>query len=371
MWRSPPAIVAALNLFSIAGSTYYLRSHHIYNLGEFEARLDEIEGTLRGHIGVIEESLDRLEGKGTEADRGKKMHPQWLRTHSFQLQPAVLPREDVNALGVKYRRIPIMSVGRDIYCDTRLILQKLEQKFPTGALGASQPEQKALEKLLEQWIIDGGVFGRTAQLIPLDMPLLNDPKFVKDREDYTGRSWAKPDFSSGRPEALAHIRECFQFLESTILADGRHWVLKTEKPSLADIHGALPPSIFGKDTFPKVYSWMDRFDNALKVAKDSAPKVTALKGAEAVRHVTQAEFAESDGIVDDTDPLGLKRGQDLESWPIDTGSNYRDRGQLVALTRQEIVLKTQAKIGHRDVHVHHPRTNFRIRAVDASGGSKI
>jgi hypothetical protein len=34
---------------------------------------DELEGTLRGHIGLIEEALDRLEGKVTEADRGKKM----------------------------------------------------------------------------------------------------------------------------------------------------------------------------------------------------------------------------------------------------------------------------------------------------------
>lgn len=58
------------------------------------------------------------------------------------LQPVYLPREDIDALGVKYRRIPIMSIGRDIYCDTRLILQKLEEKFPNGALGASQPDQK-------------------------------------------------------------------------------------------------------------------------------------------------------------------------------------------------------------------------------------
>lgn len=35
--------------------------------------VDELEGTLRGHIGLIEEALDRLEGKATEADRGKKM----------------------------------------------------------------------------------------------------------------------------------------------------------------------------------------------------------------------------------------------------------------------------------------------------------
>ncbi|KAL8901721.1 MAG: hypothetical protein Q9192_000408 [Flavoplaca navasiana] len=299
------------------------------------------------------------------------------------IQPLALPREDINALGVKYRRIPILSIGRDVYCDTRLILQKLEEKFPSGAIGASDPEQKAVQKLLETWTIDGGVFSRAAQAIPPEMPLLNDPRWVKDREDYMGRSWAKEDIAKGRPEALAHLREAFELLESTLLADGREWILKTKQPTLADIEaiwpfhwlstmeGALPPSLFGKDHFPNVYAWIDRFNTAVKVARSSAPKVTTLKGSEAIQHVTQAGLAEPDGEVDGQDPLGLKKGQDVESWPIDSGFNHRDRGQLVALTRQEVVLKTQAKIGHKDVHIHHPRTNFRIRAVSGGGESKL
>ncbi|KAF2430791.1 hypothetical protein EJ08DRAFT_560848, partial [Tothia fuscella] len=48
-------------LAAIAGSTFYLRGHLIHNYTESEARLDEIEGTLRGHIGLIEDALDRLE----------------------------------------------------------------------------------------------------------------------------------------------------------------------------------------------------------------------------------------------------------------------------------------------------------------------
>ena len=63
-----------LSIYTTLGGVYLLREHHIYNLEEHEARMDELEGTLRGHIGIIEESLDRLEGKGTEADRGKKMN---------------------------------------------------------------------------------------------------------------------------------------------------------------------------------------------------------------------------------------------------------------------------------------------------------
>jgi glutathione S-transferase len=158
-------------------------------------------------------------------------------TNHNQVQPPVLPRPDVKALGISYRRIPLMSIGRDVYCDTRIILRKLEELFPKGAIGASQPEHEALQKLLEAWTIDGGIFNRASQLIPASMPLLNDPKFTKDRQDFSGRSWEKSKIEANRPEALAHIRNAFNLLETTLLSDDREWILKTEKPSLGDIEG--------------------------------------------------------------------------------------------------------------------------------------
>ncbi|KAK4497022.1 hypothetical protein PRZ48_011471 [Zasmidium cellare] len=72
--RSPSVLVGLLNLSAITTSTFYLRSHIQYNLQEQEARLDEIEGTLRGHIGLIEDSLDRIEGKKVDANRGKELY---------------------------------------------------------------------------------------------------------------------------------------------------------------------------------------------------------------------------------------------------------------------------------------------------------
>jgi len=161
-----------------------------------------------------------------------------------QVQPPVLPRPDVKALGINYRRIPLMSIGRDVYCDTRIILQKLEQLFPEGAIGASQSDHKALQKLLEVWAVDGGIFNRASQLIPASMPLLNDPKFTKDRQDFSGRSWEKSKIEANRPEALAHIRNAFDLLETTLLSDDRDWILKTEGPSLGDIEGMRPSAAF-------------------------------------------------------------------------------------------------------------------------------
>jgi hypothetical protein len=61
--RNPHIRSTTLNLLAIGTSTLYLRSRLNYNLEEQEARLDEIEGTLRGHIGLIEDALDRVEGK--------------------------------------------------------------------------------------------------------------------------------------------------------------------------------------------------------------------------------------------------------------------------------------------------------------------
>lgn len=66
-------ILVATNLTVVAGFATYLGSRVEKkldrNLEEQEARLDEIEGTLRGHIGLIEDSLDRIEGK---PNRGKQ-----------------------------------------------------------------------------------------------------------------------------------------------------------------------------------------------------------------------------------------------------------------------------------------------------------
>lgn len=148
----------------------------------------------------------------------------------------MLPRPDINALGVAYRRIPIMAIGSDVYCDTRLIIQKLEEFFPDGALGATDPDRKALERLLAKWTV-GDIFTRAGQLLPTDLPLLNDPKFQADRKEYSGRSWDGKAMEAMQPEGLTHVREGFHLLETTLLADGRDWILKTEKPSLADIEG--------------------------------------------------------------------------------------------------------------------------------------
>lgn len=103
-------------------------------------------------------------------------------------------------------------------------------------ISSSTTDGKALEKLLQNWIVDGGVFTRASQLIPTNAPAMNDPKFTKDRAELSGRPWSKEAVEKNRPEALVAMRAAFAFLES-LLEDGRKWIGKTDEPGLADIEG--------------------------------------------------------------------------------------------------------------------------------------
>ncbi|CZS87864.1 uncharacterized protein RCO7_00846 [Rhynchosporium graminicola] len=293
------------------------------------------------------------------------------------LQPPILPRPSLIALGTSYRRIPILSIGKDIYNDTRLILSKLTELYPASAqhpalsMGAFG---QGMEKLLEFWTVNG-LFSRAAALIPKEMPLLRDERFRRDREDFTGRSWEPEAVERGRAEALVEIRSAFELLETTFLADGREWIAGGEKPGMADIEavwpfhwlngleGALPPPLISATQYPKVFAWISRFDASTRAAAKQLGKPKTIKGEEAISITQTGGFAEEVLIVDELDPSGLKRGEWVEVWPTDSGSRHRDQGHLVGLSGKEIVVATEGgKV--EGVRIHTPRQGFRVRRLD-------
>lgn len=147
-----------------------------------------------------------------------------------------MPRPDLALLPVHYRRIPVLAIGRDVYLDTRLILKKLEALEGVSAerLGATSPQEVFIEELLERYMIEAPVFRMAGGLVPVDVA--QEPTFNKDRQGMLGRTWSKEELEEGRGECLNYIKNVFQMLEK-ILADGRSWVLGSQEPKLADIHG--------------------------------------------------------------------------------------------------------------------------------------
>ncbi|KAJ1326392.1 glutathione S-transferase N-terminal domain-containing protein [Microdochium nivale] len=318
------------------------------------------------------------------------------------LQPPILPRRDVELLGLNYRRIPLATIGRDVYLDTRLIVSKLEALYPATAanpgISATTGDQRALEALISRVSIEfpGSLFSRGAQLMPPDSAFLRDPRFVRDRNQLvTGKPDAKaftPDnLRAGRPAALVEIARLAELLETTLLADGRDWVFGTGGgaggaaagggPSLGDIEavfilhwlttmkGALDADVIGPAAYPKVFAWIARFDGHMRKA---VAKPDLVKGDEAARLVLAADFAESSsqGVLG-SDPViaaaGFKAGDLVTVWPLDQAPVNKDSGSLVAMDKDEVVIEIASKAeGGRSVRVHAPRHGFKIIKGEAS-----
>ncbi|KAJ4346930.1 uncharacterized protein N0V89_010863 [Didymosphaeria variabile] len=304
-----------------------------------------------------------------------------------------MPRPDLASIDVGYRKIPIMAIGKDIYCDSRLIISKLESLYPHDSLIPSTPDKAGMRKLFENWTIDGGIFANTVKLMPywVDNGLLQNKVFLDDRQRLMGgRRLTAEAMQAGRPDGLQNLQQAFELLETTFLADGREWVLGTREPTLADIdavwpfewlivdkgmRGSLPDQHFGEETYPRVYAWVRRFMAQVWKKKQSTDTPTSLDGSGMRDRLLNAATASENASFDDNNLLKLQRGEEVEIYPSDYGEMGKSNGILVGLTTTEAVIRN--KLG---LYVHFPRWNFSIVRTGAvvhrspkpkSTGSKI
>ena len=98
-----------------------------------------------------------------------------------------LPRPEVmELLGIGYRRIPLLAIGNDVYCDTTLIVPQLEKHIPPSPAFASVfPPRKdggkidcGLIKAFAMAYGDKTLFPLGGSILPYDKL---GKKFVEDR----------------------------------------------------------------------------------------------------------------------------------------------------------------------------------------------
>lgn len=193
-----------------------------------------------------------------------------------------------------------------------------------------------------------------------------------------GFNFAEHFILPARNDAIVEVVKTLEFLESTLLADGRQWVAETENPGLADIElvwplhwlfktpGAVPEEYITAEKFPKVFSWVERLERAVAEAEKGVRRPQTVSGEKVAAWIDKAGVEDEDEArVDLADPVvkekGLYQGQEVLLWPADTGANHKTRGKLVGFTSREITLDTTE--GEVSVRVHAPRHGFRVAAV--------
>ncbi|KAF8826699.1 hypothetical protein HHX47_DHR5000162 [Lentinula edodes] len=270
----------------------------------------------------------------------------------------VLPRPEITELlGLTYRRIPILTIGNDIYCDTSLIAAAIERRFPTSqGFGTIFPPKKhggspdtGLLKAFTQHYADTVLFNLGPILLPWD----RFPNFfLKDRQTIAPNLNVQAMMNSqGKAmNALsAHLA-----LVNEQLQDGREWLFDTELPSLADIGIHF------------TYNWwLDRLNKFIKTTRNDFPTPITLTGPEAADSIAKSSYEPYNVIGFDAFEaarLNLVKNQIVNVVPDDTGPQYATSGKLVAFNHEEIVIETKGTM-NAIFRCHFPRIGFTPKGV--------
>jgi glutathione S-transferase len=268
-------------------------------------------------------------------------------------QPVIMPKPDLIPLTGGYRRIPVMQIGADIWCDSQLIVRELERRFPTPTLFPAG--DNGLASALQRWT-DIQVFGAAVAVIFAGIGDAVPEAFRKDREAMSGRPFDPAAMAAAVPIMAEQLRAHLSWVDDA-LADGRPF-LTGDKPGLADaaayynpwfIRNANPAAAHHVDAFPRIRAWEQR------VTEIGHGRRSETTSADAIAVAAAATPATREGV-EPGEPNGLEVGQKVFVMADDYG---RDpiAGELVAASAQEVVIRRSSE-RTGEVMVHFPRAGF-------------
>lgn len=275
-----------------------------------------------------------------------------LSWRSVQI-PMIMPKPDLMPLTGGYRKTPVLQIGADIYCDTRLIARELERRFPSPSLFPQG--NRGLSLALTHWA-DTALFEPGAGLsmaLTAEVP----EAVITDRKqffNFMNFERLKEDV----PHMLTQLRGNAALLEQQ-LADGRAFVLGNE-PGWADIACYFP--IWMARTFVPVSATVLAAKQRLsewetRVRAIGHGERTDLDAQAALDIARDCNAAAGLGI-DEGDPLKLTAGLRVSVSPDDYGK-VPVTGELITLTVDEVAVKrTDPRVG--EVVTHFPRIGYRI-----------
>ncbi|KAG6919404.1 hypothetical protein DXG01_006287 [Tephrocybe rancida] len=250
----------------------------------------------------------------------------------------VLPRPEItDLLGLTYRRIPVLAIGNDVYCDTSLIASTLERRFPpSNGYGTIFPKSKsagstntgAIKIFAKHY--ESNVFPIAANLLPWEA----FPKpFIQDRSLLLGAPIDTKAMGARQGQSATILASQLALLEEQ-LNDARTWLFDSESPSLADItvHFILSwvrkaginsaKALFDATQFPKTLSWLADISNHLEGERGNMPAPQAITGDLAAESIVSSTHEPYDVVgfdVQEAGRLGFNLFDRVQVAPDDSG----------------------------------------------------
>lgn len=270
--------------------------------------------------------------------------------------PRIAPKPDMVALTGGYRKVPVLQIGADVFCDTRLIAWELERLAPAPSAKAGA----GWSDVVEHWV-DLNLFGKAvAYTFGKNVDYLPD-EFLADRAALRGAPFDREVLKRAVPLAEQELAVNLAWVESGLVAQP---FVNGGAPASGDftLYSTLWFARNGRfdfSHFPATAAWMERmkaFGHGERVDM-TADEALALAAAHEPAALTY-------DIVS-PDACGLSLGQRVSVAPELLGHGTAVQGELVGINAQRLTLALRGERAGQ-VHIHFPRLGYRIREVKPS-----
>ncbi|OQV01163.1 Glutathione S-transferase, domain-containing protein [Cladophialophora immunda] len=270
----------------------------------------------------------------------------------------VMPKPKLTALTGGYRKTPVMQIGNDIYCDSRLIALELERRYPNPTVFPYNSRASCMA--LSAWTDCDFHMTTSALAIGVNKHLMPQ-SLVDDRRSFFGNTLDVDGLENDIPHLRTQLRAHLDIVDQHF-SDGRHFWFG-DQPSMADfqvytsvwtVRTNLPFAESELSPFPHVVSWETRMK---RFGWGTTSEITAEDAIKLAQVCTSTPVFDVDGA----DALGLLPGAPVVVTPTDYGCEPVE-GQLVKLTVTEVAIERHDPDAGT-LTVHFPRIGFRVSAT--------
>ena len=311
--------------------------------------------------------------------------------HTFVTVPSMMPRPILaQNFNITYRKIPVLAIDRDIYIDTSIICEALENRFPTSSGHSSiypptpsGAKHRSLIRGMVSYWSDRPVFRATCGLMPT---AVWRSSFGTDRASLIGHKLDPDKLHRKMPEKLSEVDMQCSMLEAMLedTSTQRPWVFDTKTPSMADIafyiqldwglknsHGAYVENltggdaggvgegdltmdpVFNEERYPKLLEWYKSVQAYFREQPSTETKINSSKTGkieEFLKRMKNLPFQPEIPMLrtpalpfDELDSKsGLVKGAAVAIIPDDTGRGDPTVGTIVGTSPEEIVISPES-----------------------------
>ncbi len=270
-------------------------------------------------------------------------------------QPAWMPKPHLTPLTGGYRRIPVLQIGADVYCDSALIVRKLEEIAPTPSI---YPDGNvAAAEALAEWA-DKILF---VAAVPLVVTALADE--IPDRL-LNDRTRMSPDFtldslSSAVPSARSSMHSHVALLETTLA--GRPYLLG---PCFSVADAAVFHCLWFARSDPGTREMIGQYEAVsrwlARLEAMGSGRATPMEPDDALA-VARASQPQTPPRSDPGDPNDFQVGAPLTIAAGDVPSDVFEGELLYAADHEIAILRNDPRLGA--LAVHFPRSGYIVNEL--------